>query len=54
MQMRAVPRSHGILKGIMQLAEGIPSWNVECAFDNRVGGTDEGEVECISFPFKKS
>jgi hypothetical protein len=44
-QVRRVPRSHGILERIMQLAEGIPGWNVECAFDDGVGGTDEGEVE---------
>ena len=53
MHVRTIPRSHGILKRIMQLAEGIPSWNVECAFDDGVGGTDEGEVECISIPFRR-
>jgi len=37
----------------MQLAEGIPGWNLECAFDDRVGGTNEGEVECISIPFRR-
>ena len=53
MHVRTIPRSHGILKRIMQLAEGIPGWNVECAFDDGVGGTDEGEVECISIPFRR-
>jgi hypothetical protein len=37
----------------MQLAEGIPGRDVERAFDNRVGGTHEGEVECISIPVRK-
>ena len=53
MHVRTIPRSHGILKRIMQLAEGIPSWNVECAFYDGAGGTDEGEVECISIPFRR-
>jgi hypothetical protein len=53
MQVCAIPRSHGILKGIMQLAEGIPGRDVERAFDNGVGGADKGEVECISIPVRK-
>jgi hypothetical protein len=52
-QVRRVPGSHGILECIMQLTEGIPGWNVECAFDDGVGGTDEGEVKCISIPFRR-
>jgi len=51
--VRTVPRAHGILERIMQLAEGIPGWNLKCAFDDRVGGTNEGEVECISIPFRR-
>lgn len=47
-----VPRSRGILKCIMQLAEGILSRDVECTFDDGAG-TDEGEVECVSILFRK-
>ena len=41
MQVGTVPRSHGILKCIMQLAEGIPRRNVKGSFDDRVRGTKE-------------
>jgi len=47
------PRSHGILKRVIQLVEGILGWDVECAFHDGAAGTDEGEVECVSIPFRK-
>ena len=42
------------MKRMMQLAEGVLGWDVECAFDDRTAaGADESDVERMSIPFRK-